>query len=91
MTTETAYCKNILFLLPREEKVRLLENSNLTNKERDIISFRIVDGLSIKEVCDKLAMDENAFVKAQRRAYAKLCFFLQNKEKILKLCSALRC
>lgn len=88
-TKETTYCKNLLFLLSRADKVKLLENSNLNNRERDILILRVVDGLSVKESCNRLDIEEETFNKAQKKAYAKLFFFIQNKALISDLTNKL--
>lgn len=89
-TDDTTYCKTVLFVLGRPAKKQLLENSNLNNREIDILSLRIIEGLSAKECCMKLNLEEDTFYKAQRKAYAKLSFFLKNQTVIKEFAEKLQ-
>lgn len=62
--------------LGRFEKERVVRESNLNNRELNIIQFRYIDGNTISEASDKLQMTEEAFVKAQRKAIEKLYLFI---------------
>jgi DNA-directed RNA polymerase specialized sigma subunit len=73
---ETDYCKKLFYSLGRKEKVDLLHKSNLTDRERAIIHYRLIEGLQLAEAADKLRVEYSCFVKAQKRAFIKLYSWL---------------
>lgn len=65
--------------LGRIEKERIINDSPLSDREVNILSFRFVHGYSIKESSEKLNMDYDTFNKAQKRAIDKVYIYLTNK------------
>ncbi|MBR6552808.1 MAG: hypothetical protein IKT89_08225 [Clostridia bacterium] len=72
ITKEVDYCKHLFLTTGRKQVLELIENSNLTNKERDIIYSRYLEGLGVKEMCEKYALEESTYKQAQKRILVKL-------------------
>lgn len=53
VTKETDFIKRMLDKLGRNGKIKLIDESNLNDRERDLLIKRFVNGLSIKE-CSSL-------------------------------------
>lgn len=71
----------IIFLsLSRKQKEELLANSNLNNREIELLSLRLIDGKSLKECADYFGIEEDSVNKAQHRAVKKLYLFISLKK-----------
>lgn len=79
------YCYDLLYMLGRNDKMNLLNSSCLTNRERDILYYRFVEGLQIKESAERLGVETDAFIKAQAKAVNRLYFWLKNHSDISRL------
>lgn len=75
-TIETEYVKKQFLLLGRQEKLNLLLNSNLNDRELDLLIKRFVNGISLKECSDNMGMEVNSVSKIQQRAVRKLYIFI---------------
>lgn len=75
-SVEVEYCKNLFYVSSRSRILRIIEDSNLTNKEREFISARYIEGLSIKEICDNLQIEEETYKKSHRKIMSKLYIFM---------------
>lgn len=84
-TEEMLFCKNLFNTLGRKESMELLNNSNLTDRERDIILMRLIYGKSLKECSDVLIIEQDSVNKAQKKAVIKLYQWINNKGKIIEL------
>lgn len=71
-TTEVNYCKKLLEDMGRYEKLKLIRNSSLNNRERKIITLRFIEGMSVTEASSVFNLDESSFKKAQKKAFIKL-------------------
>lgn len=90
MQTEAVkYCKNLMFLLGTEEKVKLIESSNLNEREKQIIVLRFVKGKTVKDCCEEMCLEVDTFNKAQAKAMSKLYFWVSNREKIKEIVDSL--
>ena len=65
--------------LPNKKMVlSLLDNTNLTYRERDIIEQTELNGLLIKELCDKYNMSFQGIMKIKTSGMLKIANHLQN-------------
>ena len=65
--------------LPNKKMVlSLLDNTNLTFRERDIIEQTELNGLLIKELCDKYNMSFQGIMKIKTSGMLKIANHLQN-------------
>lgn len=71
-STEVDFCKNFFYTSGRKSVVELIDNSNLTNRERELVNLRYIEGLRVKEICNRLNMDEFVYKKEHRRILGKL-------------------
>lgn len=73
----------ILFLtLGNQEKILLLQNSNLNDREIKLLTHRLVQGKSLKECSEIFGIEEDSVNKAQLKAIKKLYLYLDcNKIK----------
>lgn len=76
-TKEVTYCKEVLYKNGRPEKIKLLDNSNLNNHERDILYERFVIGLTVKETAEKFNVSIETINKTQKKSFFKLYDWLQ--------------
>ena len=71
----------ILFLtLGNQEKLFLLQNSNLTERESNLLTYRLVQGKTLKECSSILGIEEDSVNKAQLKAIKKLYLYLDCKK-----------
>ena len=54
--------------LGRQDKERVIRNSCLIDRDCEMLVLRYVHGFTIQESADRLGMEYDAFVKAQRKA-----------------------
>ena len=78
MTKETEYVKTLLRILGRQDKLDLLNKSNLTDRDITMLTRRFVYGHSLKEIAYDLGIEVNSLSKAQLKAVKKLYLYLQN-------------
>lgn len=79
MTYQMNYIKNLFNFMARNEKLELLENSNLTDREVELLTKRFVKGESLKECALCFNLEEDTINKNQLKAVKKLYSFL-NKD-----------
>lgn len=73
---EVQTIKMLMQILGRNEKMKLLKNSNLTNRERKIMTQRFIVGLTAKETSEMMNMDIDTFNQAQKKIYLKMYAWL---------------
>lgn len=76
-TKELAYCKSVFNKVGKIKMTEILDNSNLNNREVDIITSRLIKGMSLKECSSIFAIEENSVNRAQLKAVKKLYNFLR--------------
>lgn len=70
----------ILFLaLNKNQKLDLLTNSNLTDRESELLIFRLVKGKTLKDCSEYFGIEEDSVNKAQLKAIKKFYNFLKIK------------
>lgn len=74
---EVTVIRELFYILGRDDKLKLLKYSNLTNRERQIMTMRFIVGLSTKETAEKLNMDIDTFNQAQKKIYVKLYSWIE--------------
>lgn len=89
ISKEVQYCKNLLYILGSDEKKDLIEKSSLNNREKEIVSKRFIEGKTVKDCCDEMFLEVDAFNKAQAKALFKLYFWVSNREKIKEIVDSL--
>lgn len=72
VANETDYFKTFFATSSRKDSLDLIQNSCLTDKERDIIISRFIEGLNIKEMCQKYCVEESTYKHSQKRILVKL-------------------
>lgn len=83
-TQELESIQNLFYLKCRAEKQDILFNSNLNDRETELLSFRLVQGKTLKECADHFGIEEDSVNKAQLKAVRKLYIFLCNGQKMYK-------
>lgn len=78
---EIKFCRNLFFLLGREEKVSIIRNSNLTDKETDFMLRRFCDGLTIKELAEKINLGIDATKWQQKVVCKKFYAWLEREAR----------
>jgi DNA-directed RNA polymerase specialized sigma subunit len=76
LTKEVDYCKHLFSTASRKDVLEIIQNSCLTDKERDIIYSRFIQGLNIKEMCEKYSVEESAYKQNQKKILIKLYNFI---------------
>ena len=79
---QVAYCKNLFYTKGRNEKLKLLEESNLTDKEIKLLKLRYIEGLSIKEASEEMKIEIEAFNKLQKKVFIKFYTYLTDTKNI---------
>lgn len=77
-TTELETVQIIFFALGRKQKQDLLDNSNLNDREIELLSFRFIQGKSLKECANHFGIEEDSVNKAQLKAVKKLYQWVKN-------------
>lgn len=67
----------VFFALSKTQKQSLLDNSNLNDREKELLTYRLIEGKSLKECANFLGIEEDSVNKAQLKAVKKLYFFLK--------------
>lgn len=75
-TAEVEYCKNLFYISSRSKILSIIEDSNLNDRERSLISARYISGLSVKEICDQFNIEESTYKKIHRRILFKLYIYI---------------
>lgn len=78
-TQETKTVKYILQNLSTLEREQLIDNSNLTDKEKQVLTLRFSKGKQVKECTELLNMEFEAFNKLQKKSVFKLYHWLERK------------
>lgn len=73
---EGEYCKKLFMSAGRKAGINILNFSNLTDREREVILCRLVKGLTLKECSELFVMEEDSVNKMQKRVCIKLYKFL---------------
>ena len=81
-TQELIAFENRILFLNRKEKAELLENSNLDDRELQLISYRFIQGLSLKECANILGLEINTISKNQTKIIKKITNILRKKKSI---------
>lgn len=81
---EVAFCKKVFSIIGRYNGENLLNQSNLTDRERLIISNRILKGISLKECAEILVIEEDSVNKAQKKACVKLYNWLNTQSCLMQ-------
>lgn len=80
ISKEVDFCKRLLMSTGRAEGLNILNYSNLTDREREIINCRFLKGLSLKECAEIFLMEEDSVNKLQKRICVKLFNFLTQSQ-----------
>lgn len=73
--------KELIHTLSRSVAIKLIKESDLTARERDILIYHELEReVSIKDLADKYSVEERTILKAKQKALAKLCYWLRNAE-----------
>jgi len=67
-----AYCKNLFYTKGRNEKLKLLEESNLTDREIKILKMRYIEGLSLKENVFSTSDGRRCFEKISEKSLSQI-------------------
>lgn len=78
-TIETKTVKYILANLGTLEREQLINNSNLTEKEKQVLTLRFSKGKQVKECTEIFNMELEAFNKLQKKSVYKLYHWLERK------------
>jgi hypothetical protein len=70
------FIKNRMDRMSRPDKLLLLENSNLNDREIELLSKRFIQGDTIKECAVYFNLEEDTIIKKQLKAVKKLYSFL---------------
>lgn len=73
---EVEYCKKLFMSAGRIAGINILNFSNLTDREREVILCRLIKGLTLKECSELFVMEEDSVNKMQKRVCIKLYKFL---------------
>lgn len=77
MTYQMEYVKNLFSKLGRSEKINLLAESNLNDRETELLLKRLVKGETIKDCSVYFNLEEDTINKKQLKAVKKLYSFLK--------------
>lgn len=80
-TLELETIQLIFLNLGKQKKIELLENSNLNERECELLTFRFVHGKSLKDCSLYFGIEEDSVNKAQLKAVKKLYNYLKYNEK----------
>lgn len=78
-TLESEIIQTKLLALSRAEKQNLLYNSNLNDREVELLSLRFINGKSLKECSEVYGLEINTVSKNQQKAMCKLYQYLIHK------------
>lgn len=81
-TIELETIQIIFLALGRNKKQELLDNSNLNDREVELLSLRLIQGKSLKECAEHFGIEEDSVNKAQLKAIKKLYLFFNKCENI---------
>ena len=75
-TKETDYVKRLFRFLGRLNKIEILQKSNLSDYEIELLTKRFVNQLSLKDCADYFNIEANTVSKQQLKAVKKLYSYL---------------
>lgn len=74
MKSKYEHIRNYLHYLPRSISFRMIDNYDLTDRERDILKSHELDKkVSIKELAAKYNVDERCILRSKQIALKKIC------------------
>ena len=73
---EVSFCKKVFSSAGRTKSIVILDNSNLTDREKELMICRFLKGLSLKECSELFLLEEDSVNKAQKKTCIKLYNFL---------------
>lgn len=73
---EVYVCKKLFYRLGRLEKQKIIENSNLDDREQKVLTLRFIEGATTQETAVKMNMTDDALSKMQRRIFKKIYVWL---------------
>lgn len=76
MTNEMKSIKELFSNLPRNQKLIIIQQSNLNDREVNLLIMRLVQGNSLKDCAEIMNIEEDSVNKAQLKAVKKLYTFL---------------
>jgi len=82
ISLECRFIKTLFNSLSRVDKINLLNNSNLNDRERCLLETRFVKGLSAKESADYFNLEFDTYNKTYHRTVFKLYAWLEHKAMI---------
>lgn len=75
-TQEVEYCKNLFYVKGRSDIEEIIENSNLNNRERELVKLRYIEGFRVKEICEALKVEESTYKKLHKKILSKLYIYI---------------
>lgn len=91
MTDELNFVKGLFNTLGKTESLKLINDSNLTEREGLLLELRLIRGKSLKEVADILMIEEDSVNKAQSKVCRKLCEWIRRKDTVEQVIALLNC
>lgn len=91
MTDELNFVKVLFNTLGKTESIKLINDSNLTEREGQLLELRLIKGKSLKEVADVLMIEEDSVNKAQSKVCKKLYYWIKCKDTLEQVVSLLNC
>lgn len=85
------FVKSLISTLGKTESIRLLSDSNLTERESMLLELRLIKGKSLKEVADELMIEQDSVNKSQNRVCKKLHDWIRNKDNLDQVVALLNC
>lgn len=82
MTCELNFVKVLFNTLGKTESLKLITDSNLTEREGQLLELRMVRGKTLKEVADVLMIEEDSVNKLQNKVCKKLYYWFKCKNTI---------
>lgn len=79
--TELDFCKTLFYTLGKTQARKLIQDSNLDERECLLIEYRLILGKSLKEVSDLLGIQEDSVNKSQNKTCKKLHIWISNRVK----------
>lgn len=85
------FIKSLFYVLGKTESLKLLQDSNLTERESKLLEMRMIRGKSLKEVADILMIEEDSVNKAQNKVCKKLADWVKRKDTVEQVVALLNC
>lgn len=90
-TDTLTFIKNLFYVLGKTESLKLLQDSNLTEREAKLLEMRFIKGQSLKEVAYELTIEEDSVNKCQSKVCKKLYTWIKNRNTIEQIVVLLQC